>query len=156
MGVANIGDEGDVAFIANGLETVVKPGQYFLSVPRPTLASAASVNDPPALDRAIQSTKVRDNIAREMPGKTIHAAGDVIAQNLPKLPHSLRPFVLNQASHGSSKDGKESPGPSLSGIGAPAAAPNAVPGLAGQGYANGPNPAGLAKGLKDFKTKGGK
>jgi hypothetical protein len=156
MGVANIGDQGDVAFIANGLETMVKPGQYFLSVPRPTLASAASVSDPPALNRAIESTKVRDNIAKEMPRKTMDAAGGVLVPDLPKLPHSLRSFVLNPTSKGSSKDSNGSLGSNVTSIGGASAAPNAMPGLVGQGLGLGPNPAGLTKGLKHFNTKEGK
>jgi FecR protein len=158
MGVANIGDEGDVAFIANGLETVVKPGQYFLSVPRPTLASASSLNDPPALNRAIRSTQARDNIAVEAPKKMMHAAGGVIVPDLPKHPHRIQPIIANPLNGSANRpsDEQHDAGDSLKGLAPQMVAPNAIPALAGQPSLGGPNPAGLANGLKHLKGNGQK
>jgi hypothetical protein len=125
---------------------LVKPGHSFLSVP---LASASSLNDPPALNRTIRSTQVRDNIAVEAPKKMMHAARDVVVPDFPKPPHRLQPILPNQFSglaNRPSNDQHEA-GDSLKGLAPQMVAPDAIPALAEQTYLGGPNP-GLANGLK--------
>jgi hypothetical protein len=82
-GIANIGDEGDVAFTAVGEEVIVRPGQYSVTI-KGTAPAAPLVIPPQGRPlQAIQLTEVPHNIAVQRPKQILESTGGVLEKSLP-------------------------------------------------------------------------
>jgi hypothetical protein len=162
-GVANIGDAGDVAFLAGGQEVVVKPGQYSLTLSNRLPLPPAVIPQTGTARGAVRATELRENIAFETPQRTLQALGGVIERELPKPRLSVRPVVSGalteepQRSTSTSGSNSASPFPARAtsgsasfaftpgnGIGPSGITPGNSFGLNGVG--NGIGPTGLAPG----------
>jgi hypothetical protein len=83
-GIANIGDEGDVAFIAVGQEVIVRPGHYSTTLRGAPPAVPLAIPPKGRAVQAIQVTEVRDNIAIQTPKHTVETVGGLLERSLPR------------------------------------------------------------------------